>query len=61
LGIDNAQKLLDNIGVNIEQAPQGISAADWAATPQSVRQWAMTLLQRLTKLEERVNQNSRNS
>jgi len=51
LGIDNAQKLLNNIGVNIEQAPQGISAEDWAVTPQSVRQWAMTLLQRLAELE----------
>jgi transposase len=34
---------------------------DWAATPASVRQWIEILLQRLADLEERVNQNSRNS
>lgn len=59
--MDNAQELQDNVDVNSEQAPAGILAEDWAATPQPVRQWAMTLLQRLADLEERVNQNSHNS
>ncbi len=41
--------------------PPGISPEDWAATPLSVRVLVMTLLERLGRLEERVNQTSRNS
>ncbi len=54
--------------VNIETAPAGISAEDWSATPIGVRQLVLTLLgtmehlqHRVADLEERVNQNSRNS
>ena len=47
--------------MSIEQAPAGISAEDWAATPLAVRQWVETLLQHVADLEERVNQNSHNS
>lgn len=48
--------------------PPGISAEDWAATPPAVKAWVLSLLEtvavlqkRLAELEERVNQNSRNS
>ncbi len=54
--------------VNIETAPAGISAEDWSATPIAVRQLVLTLLgtvehlqHRVAELEERLNQNSRNS
>jgi len=50
------------------QAPAGIPAEDWAATPNSVREWIYTLLfnyeqltQRVADIEERVHQTSRNS
>lgn len=50
------------------QAPVGIPAEDWAATPNSVREWIYTLLanyeqlrQRVADVEERVHQTSRNS
>jgi phosphoribosylcarboxyaminoimidazole (NCAIR) mutase len=50
------------------QCPSGIPAAEWAATPASVQQLVLTLLQmneelreRIGKLEERLNQNSQNS
>ena len=41
--------------------PAGISPEDWTATPRSVRTLVLTLLERLGRLEERVNQTSRNS
>jgi len=51
-----------------DQIPPGISAEDWAATPLAVKAWVLALLEtvatlqkRLAELEERVNQNSRNS
>jgi transposase len=56
-----APELRHNAGMSMEQAPAGISAEDWAATPPSVRLWIEALLQRLADLEERVNQNSQNS
>lgn len=51
-----------------ERVPSGISAEDWAATPKGVQQVVLALFQaneqlreRVAKLEERLNQNSRNS
>ncbi len=51
-----------------DQVPPGISAEDWVATPPAVKAWALFLLEtvatfqkRVAELEERVNQNSRNS
>jgi transposase len=44
-----------------EIPPAGISTEDWAVTPQAVREWARTLEQRMARLEERLNQTSRNS
>jgi len=51
-----------------EQIPLGISAEDWAATPRAVKALVLSLLEtvaalqkRVAELEERVNQNSRNS
>ena len=51
-----------------EQVPSGIPAEEWAATPASVRQLVLALMQmneqlreRIGKLEERLNQNSQNS
>ena len=51
-----------------EQVPTGITTADWSATPKGVQQVVLALLQvneqlreRMAKLEERLNQNSRNS
>jgi transposase len=44
-----------------EAPPRGISAEDWAATPRAVQQWARALEQRVARLEERLNQTSRNS
>ena len=41
--------------------PPGISAEDWAATPQTVRALVMELLRRLAQVEARLNQTSRNS
>jgi transposase len=41
--------------------PLGISAEDWAATPLAVRVLVMELLQRVVKLEARLNQTSQNS
>ena len=41
--------------------PTGISEEDWAATPLAVRALVMELLQRVAKLEARLNQTSRNS
>jgi transposase len=41
--------------------PPGISAEDWAATPVAVRVLVMELLQRLARLETRLNQTSQNS
>lgn len=41
--------------------PLGISAEDWNATPIAVRVVVMELLQRVTQLEARLNQTSRNS
>jgi transposase len=52
---------MHDASVSMDQAPEGIAAEDWAATPPSVRLWVETLLYRLADLEERVNQNSRNS
>lgn len=51
-----------------DQIPPGISVEDWAATPPAVKALVLSLLEtvaelqkRLAELEERVNQNSRNS
>ncbi len=44
-----------------ESPPAGISAEDWAATPRAVQQWIRALEQRVARLEERLNQTSRNS
>jgi len=44
-----------------EAPPGGISAEDWAATPAAVRALVLTLLGRLARVEERLNQTSRNS
>jgi transposase len=41
--------------------PAGIPPEDWAATPASVRIVMLTLLERVARLEERINQTSRNS
>jgi transposase len=41
--------------------PPGISAEDWAATPVAVRVLVVELLQRLARLEARLNQTSQNS
>jgi transposase len=41
--------------------PPGISPDDWAATPLAVRVLVMELLQRVARLEARLNQTSRNS
>jgi len=68
-GIDSAQKGLYSGGVSENrEAPPGISAEDWAATPVSVRELVMRLLalverlqQRVADWEERLNQTSRNS
>jgi hypothetical protein len=38
-----------------------VPAADWEATPESIKQVLIILLQRIEALEEKVNQNSRNS
>jgi transposase len=43
------------------QAPPGISAEDWAATPIVVRELVIALQQRLAELEERLHKTSRNS
>ena len=44
-----------------QSPPAGISAEDWAATPLAVRTLVIELLQRLAKVEARLNQTSRNS
>jgi transposase len=44
-----------------EAPPTGLSVEDWAHTPPAVRAWARALEQRLARLEERLNQTSRNS
>jgi len=49
------------MAIEASQPPAGISPEDWAATPLSVRMLVLTLLERLGRLEERVNQTSRNS
>src|SRR5713226_9144501 len=41
--------------------PPGISEDDWAATPLAVRVVVMELLQRVARLDARLNQTSRNS
>jgi transposase len=41
--------------------PTRISPEDWAATPLSVRGLVRALLERLGRVEERLNQTSRNS
>ena len=68
LVIDSKRKFVHTGSVNIETAPAGISAEDWGATPIAVRQLVLTLLgavehlqHRVAELEERLNQNSRNS
>ncbi len=53
--IGNALTMLDSV------PPPGISAEDWAATPVAVRVLVMELLQRVERLEARLNQTSRNS
>jgi len=54
--------------MNTEPVPAGITTEDWHATPPAVRGLVLTLLQtvdqlqhRVAELEERLNQNSRNS
>ena len=66
--IDNAFRFLYTRAMCERQAPAGIPAEDWAATPNSVREWIYTLLanyeqlrQRVAEVEERVHQTSRNS
>jgi transposase len=44
-----------------QSPPPGISEEDWSATPVAVRVWVMELLQRVARLEARLNQTSRNS
>jgi transposase len=44
-----------------DAVPPGISAEDWTATPVAVRVLMTELLQRLAKLEARLNQTSQNS
>jgi transposase len=44
-----------------QMPPAGISAEDWAATPQAVRALVMALLRRLAEVEARLNQTSQNS
>jgi len=68
LVIDNAFRFLYTRAMCERQAPAGIPAEDWAATPNSVREWIYTLLanyeqlrQRVAEVEERVHQTSRNS
>lgn len=68
LVIDSQRKFVHTTRVNIETAPAGISAEDWSATPIVVRQLVLTLVgtvehlqHRVAELEERLNQNSRNS
>jgi hypothetical protein len=41
--------------------PPGISQEDWAVTPVAVRVLVMELLQRVAKLEARLNQTAQNS
>src|SRR6266853_6804692 len=41
--------------------PAGISEEDWSATPVGVRVLVMGLLERVARLEARLNQTSRNS
>jgi hypothetical protein len=45
----------------IEIAGISISKKDWEATPSSVSRLVIVLSERLSLLEERVNQNSQNS
>ena len=59
---------MHNICMDREQPPPDISSADWATTPEAVRQLVYSLLhslgqlqQQVAALEEKVNQNSRNS
>jgi transposase len=66
--IDNTFRFLYTRAMCERQAPAGIPAEDWAATPNSVREWIYTLLanyeqlrQRVADVEERVHQTSRNS
>ncbi len=54
--------------MSVEQIVKEIPAEEWAATPESVRQFVLALMQingelrkRIEKLEERLNQNSQNS
>lgn len=61
VAIDNSHEVIYADGMSEEQAPAGISAEDWAATPTAVRELVLSLLERLAVLEERVNRNSRNS
>jgi hypothetical protein len=65
--IDSERKFGRTGSGNIKTAPAGISAENWNATPIAVRQ-LLTLLgaveylqHRVAELEERLNQNSRNS
>jgi transposase len=61
VAIDNSHEVIYADGMSEEQAPAGISAEDWAATPSAVRELVLSLLERLAVLEERVNRNSGNS
>jgi transposase len=68
LVIDSERKFVHTTRANFETAPAGISAEDWSATPITVRQLVLTLVgtvehlhHRMAELEERLNQNSRNS
>src|SRR5713226_1032065 len=54
--------MIGNRPIMPEQSPPiGISKEDWAATPLAVRALVQELLQRLARVEERLNQTSRNS
>jgi len=68
LAIDTGTKLSNTEAMSDGQSPPGISADDWAATPLAVRELVLLLFQRIeqlqqrvAELEERLNQNSRNS
>jgi len=68
LAIDTETDLSHTDAMSDGQSPPGISADDWAATPLAVGELVLLLFQRIeqlqqrvAELEERLNQNSRNS
>ena len=66
--MDKGSQATHTASMSNEHIPAGISAADWQATPPAIRALVLHLLQvvaqqqeRIAALEERLNQNSRNS